>query len=345
MSIALLIPAFKPPDELLMLVQNCVEHRFTKHVIIVDDGSGQDYSPIFVALENIDTVTVLRHSVNLGKGAALKTGLNHCYLSQDITGVVTADADGQHLASDIEKVTNAIQDGPKCLVLGSRDFGDDVPFRSRFGNIVTRYVFRFLLGAWIQDTQTGLRGIPRELIPHLLRLKSNRYEFEMDMLTIAAQLQYSIREIPIKTIYISNNKSSHFNPLVDSLRIYFTLLRFSMASGVTFSVDIVVFSIALHFSHLLFLANAVARIVATPVYFFLTRDFVFLSEQNGFKPVKRYLLVVAVSGLVSYLGQLGIQSISPSPPTLNKIGIETIMFFVNFLILRDFVYSDARQKE
>ncbi len=78
----------------------------------------------------------------------------------DVAGVVTADADGQHAPEDIERVADVLAAQPEALVLGARSFGDDVPLRSRFGNILTRGIMHALLGRKLTDTQTGLRGIP-----------------------------------------------------------------------------------------------------------------------------------------------------------------------------------------
>ncbi len=113
------------------------------------------------------------HYVNLGKGAALKTGMH--YLSnhfKDLSGVVHADADGQHLVIDILRVAEELRAHSAALVLGSRDFPKGVPLRSRLGNIITRYVIRLLLGLKIRDTQTGLRGIPVELFPQILKIRT-----------------------------------------------------------------------------------------------------------------------------------------------------------------------------
>src|SRR5690606_33516392 len=144
--------------------------------------------------------------------------------------VVTVDADGQHLVRDVVRVALGHTRDRRSLLVGSRRFSKDVPLRSRFGNIVTRHVFRWLVGIRLSDTQSGLRAIPSAALPWLLRIESTRYEFELDMLVEAHERGIPLRELPIRTVYEAGNSSSHFRPLVDSLRIYFVFLRYVAAS-------------------------------------------------------------------------------------------------------------------
>ena len=159
----------------------------------------------------------------------------------ELTGVVTADADGQHHPADIERVAAVLMENPDALVLGCRTFDNAVPLRSRFGNILTRRLMQLLIGASLQDTQTGLRGIPAAMFAPLLRVEARGYEFELEMLIAARHLGVRIVEAPIRTIYEPGNQSSHFNPLTDSMKIYFVLLRFSSVSLITAVLDNLVF--------------------------------------------------------------------------------------------------------
>ena len=220
----ILIPAYKPNEKLIPLVTE-ISKEF--EVIVVNDGSGKGFEPIFDSLQGIPQVTVLKHAINLGKGEALKTGFNY-FLNhaKDSVGLVTADADGQHLVKDIRHLCEQLEMTPHALHLGSRAFDKSVPFRSQFGNILTRHIFKFLLGTQLQDTQTGLRGIPTSFLPTLLHTKSRGYDFELDMLVLARKNRIPILETPITTVYEDNNKSSHFNPIVDSVKIYYVFFRF-----------------------------------------------------------------------------------------------------------------------
>lgn len=221
----IIIPAYKPDHHLLQLVAILVQ--FASHIIIVNDGSGEEYDKIFNALNQQPQVLLLKHAVNLGKGQALKTGFNHflTHFPTSITGVITADADGQHLASDIYKIYQAFSEQPTSLWLGARRFNWQTPWRSRLGNQLTTKLFRMLIGHSLKDTQTGLRAIPRSFLPRLLATSSRGYDFELDMLILAFSAKISVQEIPIQTVYRDANQHSHFNPLVDSLKIYFIFLR------------------------------------------------------------------------------------------------------------------------
>jgi len=218
----ILIPAYKPDDRLHALVTELLAHF---EVVVVDDGSGSAFTPIFDALP--DRVVLLRHPANMGKGAALKTGINaiaHRFPNQ---AVITADSDGQHTTNDILKLAQAMQAQPEALVLGCRQFTKDIPLRSRFGNLMTKALFRPIVGFRVSDTQTGLRGLPAAHLQALAQLPGNRYEYEFNMLLWTKITHVPIVEIPIQTIYIDNNSSSHFHVIRDSSRIYRCLLRFA----------------------------------------------------------------------------------------------------------------------
>lgn len=231
MSLALLIPAFQPTERLVELIDAVRRAGAFTSVVVVDDGSGPAFRQTFAGTAARERVTVVRHAVNLGKGAALKTGLNHLLLeSPDLIGIVTADADGQHSAEDIGRVADRLTARPDALVLGARRFEGRTPWRSRFGNAMTRVVYAALVGPKLMDTQTGLRGLPLSLVPELLRLKANRYEFEMDMLIAARNWGHPFEQVPISTIYYGDNDTSHFHPVADSVRIYASLLKSSLTS-------------------------------------------------------------------------------------------------------------------
>jgi glycosyltransferase involved in cell wall biosynthesis len=230
MSFVILIPAYKPDQRLAQLVKQ-LSTASSAPVVIVNDGSPAEYDPIFAALAPIPRVTVLTHAVNQGKGAALRTGFRYIEsLPAEIACVVTADADGQHSVKDILAIAAAADQKPEAMIIGSRRFDKDVPPRSMFGNTVTRWVMRLFFGVRLWDTQTGLRGIPRRLLPALIEIPYDHYELEIVMLLMAQRRQVPLVEIPIETIYIEGNRGSHFKPLVDSARVYWVLFRYAFSS-------------------------------------------------------------------------------------------------------------------
>ena len=223
-----IIPAYQPGPELEPLVKALLSDGQTD-VIIVDDGSSPDRAAIFSALKALPRVHLLKHPVNLGKGQALKTAFAY-FLNKfpaEPPGVVTADSDGQHLPVDIAAVSRCLAENSSALCLGTRKFKGSVPARSLFGNTMTRMVFRVFSGKAISDTQTGLRGIPGTFLPELLKVRANGYAFELEMLLLAVRSGLRMIEVPIETVYLASNTDSHFNPLLDSIRIYFVFLKFA----------------------------------------------------------------------------------------------------------------------
>lgn len=222
-DIIVVIPAYEPDDSLIGLIER-LGADFDRF-IVVDDGS-KTADATFERVAGMPGVTLLRHEVNRGKGAALKTAFAKVIADfPDAAGVVTVDADGQHLPEDVANVAKATRENPGRYTLGVRAFSGNVPLRSRFGNAWSRYFFFLLTGVMIYDTQTGLRGMPSDLLPELVAMPGDRYEYEMRMLVAAARKKLKPVQIQIKTVYLNDNKASHFNPIRDSLRTQLTLLH------------------------------------------------------------------------------------------------------------------------
>ena len=168
---------------------------------------------------------MLIHENNRGKGAALRTAF--AWVRENLprmVGVVTVDGDGQHDPEDVRRVAEELAREPNGgLVLGVRSFAGDVPFRSRLGNFWTRGLFRLITGLSVSDTQTGLRGIPAVLLPRLLAIPGDRYEYEIRMLADARRHPAPPREVSVRTIYLDGNASSHYRPLRDTFRTQLAL--------------------------------------------------------------------------------------------------------------------------
>ena len=219
MEIVICIPAYKPDQKLIRLIDDLRSLGFSK-IVVTDDGGGQEYAPVFMCAEKRGCV-VAHHDYNLGKGAALRTGMEKAVrqFGEEI-GVITADADGQHLPHDIAKIAEAMNSHPDRLVLGTRDFsGKTVPVKSALGNRITSAFFKVLTGVTCRDTQTGLRGIPSSLLPLALSTEGDRYDYEMNFLMEAVK-RVPLIMIPIETVYENNNEGSHFRTVKDSFLIY-----------------------------------------------------------------------------------------------------------------------------
>ncbi len=343
-AIPILIPAYKPGEPLAALVAGLLKLG-AEAIVIVNDGSGPEFDECFAKVGALPGVFVVPHAVNLGKGAALKTGLNYALARfPACLGVVTADADGQHAPSDILRLAEALRQQPNAMVLGTRTFDGGVPWKSRLGNRVTRGLMRALVGQSLADTQTGLRGIPASLIPHLLRMPALGYEFELDMLIACKHQGRAIVQVPVETIYVNGNRSSHFHPLVDSMRVYFLLLRFSVLSLATAALDNVVFAAAYSATGSIGQSQIAGRLVAMIFNYLGARQAVFHSRQRHAVVLPKYVLLVVSNGLLSYVliqflhQRMGVATL-PS-----KLVAEGVLFIASFAIQRDFVFTRMRRK-
>ena len=245
----ILIPAYKPDQSLLRLAHALKTQDPGAEILVIDDGSGSTYAPIFTELR-LDGATVHTHPVNRGKGAALRTGIAWVKANRPGEVIVTADADGQHLPQDIFRVgvraESLAASGQRAIVLGVRtlpdpDAGEEgtkVPLRSRVGNSATVGFFALATGKHVADTQTGLRAFTPQILDWLLQIPGDKYEYEFSMLLRATRAEVELVQVPIVKVYEPGNPTSHFRPLQDSARIYAPLLLFLASSFVTgFLVD------------------------------------------------------------------------------------------------------------
>lgn len=337
----IIIPAYQPEKKLVRLIQDLQETGF-QYILVVDDGSGPEYAEIFQQAKTLGCM-VEQYEINQGKGAAIKTALKAAAAQWGRErGYITADADGQHLPQDILKVAQALVQHPEALVLGVRDFGgEDVPPRSKFGNRVTSVFFRMISGVACPDTQTGLRGIPASLLELAVSEEGERYEYEMNFLMDAVR-RAPMHMVPIETVYEEKNRTSHFRPVADSLRVYGRFVRFLLASLAGSVVDCLLFAL---FTLLLvfdqtekvFLATIMARVGSGIVNFLLNKHFSFRSRKPAGKEILRYIVL--------FLGQMLISAALVSvvayvlPVLLAKVIVDTVLFFLSFRIQKNWVFA------
>lgn len=330
-----LIPAYEPDGQLPTLAEALAAEGF--RVLIVDDGSGPAYAEVFAGCG--ERATVLRHEKNLGKGAALKTGLawirDH---GPESCTVVTADADGQHLPQDVLRICQVAELEPEALVLGGRRFAGQVPLRSRLGNGLTRWVFRLSTGVRVYDTQTGLRAFSKALLPELLEIPGQRYEYEMNMLLALARGGKPIRELPIQTVYLEGNRSSHFHPLRDSARIYGEILKFSAASLAGFLLDYSLFTLLSVLSGSVVFSNLAARLVSGVVNYSLNRKLVFQSKAGLARSGLQYaLLALGILG-VNTLALWVLVTLLGWNRYLAKLLVELLLFTVSYVVQKRWIF-------
>lgn len=343
MNIAILIPSLDPNEALVRLAE-ALRSGGADKIILIDDGSSPETRSFFDQCADLGC-TVVRHPVNQGKGAAIRTGLRAAMEQYpDLQGVVTADGDGQHAVPDILRVARETVQQPDHIILGTRDFsGSEVPPRSRFGNRFTSLFFRLSTGIACPDTQTGLRGIPSAFFDFSLSVPGSRYEYEMNFLFTAAQNKLPLYYLPIETIYEDGNAVSHFRPIVDSSRIYAMPLRFVAASLSSFVVDIALFAL---FSCLLptrtaqaiLAATVAARICSGVFNFTLNRNWSFGSREEDWKAQGIRYLILFLCQMLASGGLVTLLSFLPLPLTVIKILVDTFLFCISYFIQRNWVF-------
>lgn len=331
----LIIPAYQPDQKMLYLLKELKEQT-NFQLIIVNDGSSEKYATIFSKAK--DYGKILFHSANQGKGAAIKTALKYIHNHYTPNHIITiADADGQHKVTDILANSKAASTHKGQLIIGVRDFKNKVPLRSLLGNRITSFTFFIISGFKLSDTQTGLRSFSGDMISFLLTIEGSRYEYEMNVLLACTKAHIPIKEIPIDTIYLNHNETSHFRPLKDSASIYKNLLQFSLSSLASFFIDLILFTI-LSTKLPIAYSNILARIFSGFTNFHLNKNFVF--EKKGSLPqaALRYLgLALSILTLNTLVVTL-LVNVFLLTPLIAKIWTETCLFLLSYTIQKIIVF-------
>ena len=335
-----LIPAYEPTNRMIDLIKN-LRNKCDYSFVIVDDGSGSDYANIFNIAREMGCV-VLTQEVNKGKGEALKLGFNFIQNLSDVHGIVTADCDGQHLPEDIIKIAEATYKNPNKIILGCRRFTGNVPFRSRFGNSITRGVFSFASGVKVYDTQTGLRGYTFPMLSWLCEVPGHRFEYEMNQLLEANYYGYQLKEIDIDTVYLEENKSSHFRTIRDSIQVYFPIIKFSLSSILSAILDFTLVILLQIFTSNLFLVVVGARVCSAIFNYTMNNFYVFSRFRNS--SIKKSLPRYFILALFIMLSNYGIIHIFNETLGVNlvmsKLVAEVTIFSFSFWAQRKFVFNN-----
>ena len=352
---AVIIPAYRPDTRLIRLTAEVLDLGYS--VIVVNDGSGEAYESVFRALD--PRVIRLRHEKNRGKGAGIKTGLAYVLEEnaktpdefEQIRFVCIMDADGQHTPADMDRVMAAAEEHPTGLTLGVREVNRKMPLRSRIGNALTRGIFHLLTASKVSDTQTGLRAFSAELIPAMLQVEGDRYEYEMGVLAYVARNRLGFTEVPIATLYEDRrNSTSHFRVIRDSLLIYKGLFKFAGSSFFSFLVDYVLFIALVYLLRgrgstevvpVEVIANILARFMSGIVNYLLNCRLVF-RRKPSFKTAGEYaLLAVTILGVNT--GVLYLWKMTPLPVPVCKLFTEICMFLANYLAQKKLVFRKKKR--
>lgn len=362
-----LIPAYKPEGRMLELLRALLARGFLpRRLVVVDDGGGAPFAALFHQARSLGA-QVLTHPVNRGKGAALKTGIGYI-LQQGAGPVVTCDADGQHTPEDIERVARAALDHPQALVLGVRD-KRQMPPKSRAGNSMTCFFLGVMTGLWIQDTQTGLRGLPAGALEQYLTLAGERYEYETAMLIAARRARTPVVQVVIHTLYFDRNAGSHFRPVKDGLMIYHLLLgqvgRYMGSSALAGLIDLGLFALLCYtlpdqFEHLHLANGAVnhvlgfllpesigvpalaARLVSSLVNYLVNGKLVF--KRHAGKRAILYYYLLAAGVLLCGIQIMRLLTMLGITPVIAKLLADGMMFVASYQAQQRFVFRERSKQ-
>lgn len=346
-DIMIVIPSLNPDEKLKATISGIKAAGFN-NILVVNDGSSKDNLPYF---PSEDEVILLTHRQNRGKGAALKTAFRYInHNLPNISGVITADGDGQHIPEDIINCAKALDTNANEVILGCRDFSDSqVPPRSRFGNRTTSLVFKLLCGMNISDTQTGLRAFPRKLFGLLCSIEGERFEYETNMLLKFKQHGIALKEVKIQTVYIDENHTSHFHAIRDSIRVYRFILSFLLSSVISSVADISIFYLIAKLAGAMLggvtelVATVGARTVSSLINFGINKKKVFTNKSALLPTLLKYyalalLQMLASAGLVTLFSSL--LSANAEGASAIKLVVDTLLFFISYRIQQNWVFSE-----
>ena len=339
----IVIPAYNPSEQMLHVISELSE-TIDCSIICVNDGSVSESEHVFEMAEE-KGATVLSHDENKGKGCALKTAFRYILDNDgDDSVIATVDADGQHDTDSVVKCIESLGDANDTIVLGARCFNDStkIPLRSRFGNVVTRIVTRFLCGLKVSDTQTGLRSFSSKLLPFMLEVKGERYEYEMNMLLDSKEKGIVLMETPINTIYEGGNQSSHFRPLIDSVKIYSAIIKYIGASLTCFVVEYLIFIILAKSTGYIFVSTYVARFVSSLLNFFLNKKVVFKSNKSLWICIVEYYALAFLSSTLSAACIKGLIHLPHGGVEGLKIVVDSLIFILNYIIQSRIIFTRKR---
>jgi glycosyltransferase involved in cell wall biosynthesis len=346
-DVVIVIPSLNPTTHLLKLLETIRFEQPDINIVTVNDGSIPDSDEIFKQAKENYYSEVLSHSKNKGKGAALKTAFQFI-LDQlpDVQFVVTMDADGQHQYTDMMKCVKSARHHPESLILGARQFDENVPFRSKFGNLLTRNIFRLTTGTKLSDTQTGLRVIPRHFLEPFLNVDGNRFDYEMNMLMETKNRQWTIHSEPIRTVYIEGNTGSSFRVIRDSITIYWVFAKYVLSSIASFLVDVTAYAVLIRLLanttlSSIMVSSVLARVISSVFNYFVNREIVFKGRSNYsfFKYFGLVVLQITASGFLVYAIHLVLPFINT---VFIKIVVDSFLFLVSFYVQKKFIFGKRK---
>lgn len=338
-QIAALIPAYNPGEVVIGVVEKTLSQ--VNHVILVNDGSDETNTSYLKQLaKQYPQVTLIEHPSNFGKGFAIRSGLTQA-LKADFDYVIMLDSDGQHDPNEIATFKEKIEHTKAPFIIGTRLQTHQMPLKSKLGNMSMAWAFKLVTGKKLVDTQSGYRALSKKFIEVFLsQCKPGRYETEMKMLFLAAKQSDHIEQIPISTIYIDDNKNSKFRPIQDSVRVLSSFLLFAGVGVLSFLLDYCLFLLFTLMANSYFLnAHVLSRVLSSVFNYAITKKYVFANKDSVASTSFKYILAVFTSLLLSSALLYFLVDYLNWNPLVAKPSAELITFFINFFVLKHFVFQ------
>ena len=357
-KIPIIIYAYEPDDGLLDLLGE-LEKSDQKNIIVVNDGSGEEYSSLFARAKELlqPHGTVICCHGHKGKGGALKTAFSYVLKNMpDAAGVVTVGSECLPVTESILSVEKKLLENPCSLVLGVRNFNEQgISRKSKFGNKLTSKVLQYVSGISLSDPRSGLRGIPASFLPECIAIRDNGFEFGMEML-LRTSGRTGIVEVQTGTFSCSDKKRhTHARTFLDSVKIYRVLCRrffiFIFSSFSSSIIDLTLFTLFCfllkqRFPETYILTSTVlARVISACYNYAMNYTKVFHSKAKVTTSGSKYaLLAVLQMSCSALMVNCGKMLLPFMQETVIKIFVDIFLFFISYKIQQKFVYRLRSRK-
>ncbi len=350
----ILIPAYDPPDNLIMYVADLMEAGY-EDIIVVDDGSRDDKQYIFDTLED-GGCRVLHHDKNRGKGVAIKSGLFYYTgkYSGHADGVITVNSDGVDVVEDIDRIAEILHrqklEGRSNLVKGVRDFeSPHITGASIRANILMTMIFRWIFGARVRDVLCGLRGIPDACVQKCLTFPEKTYAYDCALLI--GFIKDGVEEVPVRIPPQNPEAETHFRKVEHTFLINVVLWRkliiFGGTSIIAAVVDIFLFWYLTKYvltgvRYPIIVGTVIARIISATLNYNLSRKLVFKTNESKRKSFSQFFALTAVQCAISAMSVHFLEMLIDGAAVPIKIVIDLFLFFVAYKIQDKFIFVSKK---
>ncbi|MBI5393418.1 glycosyltransferase family 2 protein [Candidatus Woesearchaeota archaeon] len=223
-NVWIIIPAKNEEKHIDKVIEETKKYaEYFSNILVVDDGSSDNTAEI----AEQQNVSVIKHIINLGKGAALKTGCDYA-IKNSATIIIAMDADLQHEPKEIPNFLNTLTENNADIVFGYRKLSNEMPFILKFGNLFINKMFSALYNIQVQDSQSGYRCFTKEAYQKI-RWQSFDYSMESEMIARAGKNKLKYKEIPIQTIYHDKYKGT---TVFDGIKIVAKMIWWKISRSV-----------------------------------------------------------------------------------------------------------------